>query len=105
MVLDLCHHYGALNLKMTPRFLDNMWVPALMPLTCRLIPVKTDRGGTVGLRHCSASRKVAGSIVDETHCDFSLLNPSGRTMALGPTQSLTEISTRDILWRVKADGA
>jgi hypothetical protein len=81
---------------MTPRFLDNLWALTLMPLTCRLIQVKTVRGGAVGLRHRSASREVAGSIVDETHCDFSLLNPSGRTMALGPTQSLTEISTRDI---------
>jgi hypothetical protein len=30
------------------------------------------------------------------HCNFSLLNPSGRTMAPGSTQPLTEISTKDI---------
>jgi hypothetical protein len=81
---------------MTPRLLDNLWTLALMPLTCRLLEVKTVRGGAVSLRDRAASREVAGSIVDETHCDFSLLNPSGRTMALGPTQSLTEISTMDI---------
>jgi hypothetical protein len=37
------------------------------------------------LRHCTTSRKVAGSIF---HCH----NPFGRTMALGSTQALTEMS-------------
>jgi len=32
-------------------------------------------------------------------------NPSGRTMALGFTQPLTEMSTRNISWEVKAAGA
>jgi len=32
----------------TTRFLDNLWTPALMPLTCSLMPVKTVRGGAVG---------------------------------------------------------
>jgi hypothetical protein len=32
-------------------------------------------------------------------------NPSGRTTDLGPTQPLTEMSTTDISWRVKAAGA
>jgi len=32
-------------------------------------------------------------------------NPSGRTMALGSTQPLTEMSTRNISWVVKAAGA
>ena len=32
-------------------------------------------------------------------------NPSGRTMALGLTQPLTEMSTRNISWGVKAAGA
>ena len=32
-------------------------------------------------------------------------NPSGRIMALGLTQSLTEMSTRNISWGVKAAGA
>jgi len=30
--------------------------------------------------------------------------PSGRTMALGSTQPLTEMSTRNISWVVKAAG-
>jgi len=34
-----------------------------------------------------------------------LRNPSGRTMALGLTQLLTEMSTRNICWWVKAVGA
>jgi hypothetical protein len=44
------------------------------------------------LRHCATSRKVAASI-------------SGRTMALGSTQPLTEMSTGNISWGVKAAGA
>ena len=32
-------------------------------------------------------------------------NSSGRTMALGSTQSVTEMSTRNISWGVKAAGA
>jgi len=39
------------------------------------------------------------------HWNFSWLNPSGRTMALGSTQPLTEMNTRNISWRVKAAGA
>jgi hypothetical protein len=47
------------------------------------------------VRHYATSRKVAGSLPDEV--DFSdLPNPSGRTMALGSTQPLTEISTRNL---------
>jgi hypothetical protein len=50
------------------------------------------------LRQCSTSRKVAGSI-------FHGHNPSCRTVALGSTQSLIEMSTRSIFWAVKAAGA
>ena len=32
-------------------------------------------------------------------------NPSGRTVALGLTKPLTEISTRNISWRVKESSA
>jgi len=32
-------------------------------------------------------------------------NPSSRTMALGMTQPLTEMSTRNISWGVKVAGA
>jgi hypothetical protein len=36
---------------------------------------------------------------------FHCLNPSGRTMAVGSTQPLTEMSTRNTSWEVKATGA
>ena len=40
------------------------------------------------------------------HWNFSLIqNPSDRTMGLGSTQPLTEMSTRSISWEVKAAGA
>ena len=56
-------------------------------------------------RHCATSQKVAGSIPDGVIAIFHWRNPSGRNMALGSTQSLTEMSTRNISWGVKADGA
>jgi len=50
------------------------------------------------LRHCATSRKVAGSISDGIGGIFHWNNSSGRTMALGLTQPLTEMSTRNISW-------
>jgi hypothetical protein len=57
------------------------------------------------LRHCTTSRKVAGSIPDGVIGIFYLQNPFGRTMVLGSTQLLTEMNTRDFFWGVKAAGA
>jgi hypothetical protein len=57
------------------------------------------------LRYCATNRKVAGSIPDGITGIFHWHNPSDRTMALGSTQPLTEMSTRIISWGVKADGA
>jgi hypothetical protein len=48
------------------------------------------------LRHYATSRKVAGSIHDEIIGFFNWSNPSGSIMALGATQPLTEISTRNL---------
>jgi hypothetical protein len=48
------------------------------------------------LRHCAPNRKVAGSIPDGVIGIFHSHNPSGRTIALGSTQPLTEMSTRNI---------
>jgi hypothetical protein len=48
------------------------------------------------LRHCATSRKIAGSF--PAGVIFHWHNPSGRTMVLGLTQTLTEISTRNISW-------
>ena len=50
------------------------------------------------LRHCATSRTVAGSIPDSMIGIFHWHNPSDRTMALGRTQPLTEMSTRDVSW-------
>jgi hypothetical protein len=40
--------------------------------------------------------KFEGSIFDEVIGFFNLPNSSSRTMALGPTQPLTEMSTRNL---------
>jgi hypothetical protein len=50
------------------------------------------------MKHCATSRKIAGSIPDDVIRIFHLRNPSGRTMALGLTQPLSEMSTRNISW-------
>jgi hypothetical protein len=47
------------------------------------------------LRHYATSRKVAGSIPYEVIGFWNWPNPSSRTMILGSTQPLTEISTRN----------
>jgi len=57
------------------------------------------------LRHCAKSWKDAGSIYDGVIGNFYWPNPSGRTMALGLIQPLTEISTTNISWGIKAAGA
>ena len=50
------------------------------------------------LRHYPTNRQVAGSIPDGVIGIFQWHNPSGRTVALGSTQLLTEMSTRCISW-------
>ena len=58
------------------------------------------------LAHCATSRKVTGSIPDTSSGKFfQRLNPSDHSMALELTQPLTEISTRNISWGVKAASA
>ena len=54
--------------------------------------------------HCCTSRKVAVSIPDGVIRNFHWHNFSCRTVALGSTQPLTEISTKIISWGVKAAG-
>jgi hypothetical protein len=48
------------------------------------------------LRYCATNQKVASSIPDEVIGFFNWRNPSSRTMALGSTQSLTDMSTRNL---------
>jgi len=50
------------------------------------------------LRHRATSRKVAGSIPDGVIGIFHWNNPSGRTVALGSTQPLIEMSTSNFSW-------
>jgi hypothetical protein len=53
---------------------------------------------TQWLIHCATNRKVAGSIPDGVIEISHWHNPSGRGMALGSTQPLTEMSTMNIFW-------
>ena len=52
----------------------------------------------------ATSRKVAGSIPDGVIGIFHWHNPSGRIIALGSTQTLTEMSTRNISWEGAGEG-
>ena len=62
-----------------------------------LYPAVSFWGARIRLRHCATSRKVAGSITDGViGIFFHWYNPSDRTMVLGSTQPLTEMSTRNI---------
>ena len=54
------------------------------------------------LRHYASNQKVSGLILDCITGIFHFRNPSGCTMVLGLTQPLTEMSTRNIYWGVKA---
>jgi hypothetical protein len=49
------------------------------------------------LRHSARSRKFAASIPIEVTGFFNWPNPSSHTMAVGSTQPLTEMSTRNLL--------
>ena len=55
-------------------------------------------------RRRATNRKVACSIPDGVIGFFHWRNPSDRTMALGSTQPLTEMSTMSISWGQKAAG-
>jgi hypothetical protein len=52
------------------------------------------------LTHRATSRKVSGSITDGVTGIFDGHKTSDRTMALGSTQLLTEMSTGNISWAV-----
>jgi len=75
-------------------------------LTTKFYTHKNNRrsASTNSVAHCATSLKVVDSIPDDVVESFNWHNPSGRTMALELTQSLTEMSTRNIFWGVKAAG-
>jgi hypothetical protein len=56
-------------------------------------------------RHYATSRKVAGSIPDGVGGIFHCPNLSSRNVALGTSQPLTEMRSRNVSWGVKATGA
>ena len=56
-------------------------------------------------RHYGTSRKVEGSIPVSVTEIFDWHYPSGRSMALGSTQNLTERSNSKISWGIKAADA
>ena len=56
------------------------------------------------LRHCAKDWKVAGSIPDSVIVICLWNNPPDRIMALGSTQPLTEMSTRNISLGINAAG-
>jgi hypothetical protein len=64
----------------------------------RSLPAYATMGYAVAqwLRHCATNMKDVGSILDGVSGIFHSHNPSGRTMALGSTQPLTEMSARNI---------
>jgi hypothetical protein len=62
-------------------------------------------GGAVGWGTVLKARKVAGSIPDYVSGIFHWHNLSGRTMALGVTQPLIQMSTNNNPSGVKATGA
>jgi hypothetical protein len=64
----------------------------------RNLVTKGDTRWRSWLRHCATSRKIAGSIADGVTGIFHWHNPSGRTMAPGSTQPLTEMSTKNTSW-------
>ena len=65
---------------------------------CIYIYIYMETGVAEWLRCCAPNPKVAGSIPDGVIGIFLSHNPSDRTMALGSTQPLTEMSTRSISW-------
>jgi hypothetical protein len=62
---------------------------------CRILTaILRRKGHAAALSRFAKIRKIAGSVPDEVF--FFLPNPSIRTMALGSTQPLTEMSTRNL---------
>jgi hypothetical protein len=75
-----------------------VWSISVTPHSCslRINLNRPIQGVRSWLRHSVTRRKVAASIPDGVIGVFHCPNPSGRTVALGSTQPLTEMSTRDI---------
>ena len=78
-----------------------LYYPLLVPFEANIR--KINQYGS--REHCGTSRKVAGSISKGGIGIYRWINHFGRTMALGSTQFLREISIRNISCGVKTAGA
>jgi hypothetical protein len=67
-----------------------------MPISRALLSIYGGMQWRSWLRHCATNQKVTGLIPDEVIGIFHLHNPSGHILALGLTQPLKEMSTRNI---------
>ena len=63
-----------------------------------MLPIETGRAVANWLRHYATNRQVAGSVPNGVIGIFQWHNPSGRTMALGSIQPVTEMRTKCISW-------
>ena len=83
-----------------PILQEVVWAPGPVWKGAENFGPRGDRGTAVAqwLRCCATNRKVAGSIPDGVIGIFHSHNPSDRTMALGSTQPLTEMSIRNNSW-------
>ena len=110
VVLGVCQYFFCLRL-LPLSFCNTEWLPdsdtqQTFPVQdfysfCSLFKDGIISSGTAvaqWLRCCATNGKVVGSIPDGVIEIFHCYNPSDRTMVLGSTQPLTEMSTRSISW-------
>jgi hypothetical protein len=79
--------------------------PFLLHISCKRDETSVHEIQTPGNKPKERIQKFTFSIPDGVTAIFHSHNPSGRTMALELTQPLTEMSTRNFSWGVKAAGA
>ena len=83
-----------------------LWGPSGRSLTLNYYIISVGvRGGAVGWGTALQAGRSRVRFPMVSLEIFHWHNPSGRTVALGSTQSLTEMNTRNISWGVKAAGA
>jgi hypothetical protein len=86
-----------LSLSLSLKFVI-IFARTTLPPFCLSYPIPLATAVAQWLRYCATNRNVAGSIPDGVTGIFHWHNPSYRTMVLGATQPLTEMSTRSISW-------
>jgi hypothetical protein len=81
------------------------YLPRKVDILCLYLIFRGHAVALLVVTHCARKRKVTGSIPDGVIQIFHWHNPSGRSVALGSTQSLREMSTRHVFRGVKEAGA